>query len=68
LAAYVPWLAHGRLQGLPRQQQIFVTEALRNETLGFEWIADGLWSVFFGDVLLGRFDEENSQFLAGMSR
>jgi transposase InsO family protein len=50
------------------RQQIFVTEALRNETLGFEWIADGLWSVFFGEVLLGRFDEENSQFLAGMSR
>lgn len=50
------------------RKQIFVTEALRNETLGLEWIADGLWSVFFGDVLLGRFDEENSQFLAGMSR
>lgn len=47
--------------------QIFVTQALRNETLGFECIADGLWSVFFGDVLLGRFDEENSQFLAGMA-
>jgi len=49
-------------------EQIFVTEALRNETLGFEWIADGLWSVFFGDVLLGRFDEQNYEFLAGMSR
>lgn len=47
--------------------QIFVTQALRNETLGFECIADGLWSVFFGDVLLGRFHEENSQFLAGMA-
>jgi transposase InsO family protein len=50
------------------RQQIFVTEALRNETLGFEWVADRLWSVFFGDILLGRFDEENSQFLAGMGR
>ncbi len=50
------------------RQQIFVTEALRNETLGFEWVADRLWSVFFGDVVLGRFDEENSQFLAGMDR
>jgi putative transposase len=48
--------------------QIFVTEALRNETLGLEPVAEGLWSVFFGDVLLGRFDEENSQFLAGMGR
>lgn len=50
------------------RQQIFITEALRNETLGFEWVADRLWSVFFGDILLGRFDEENSQFLAGMGR
>jgi transposase InsO family protein len=48
------------------REQIFVTEALRNETLGFEWVADGVWSVFFGEVLLGRFDEENSKFLAGM--
>jgi putative transposase len=30
------------------RQQIIVTQALHNEVLGFEWVADQLWSVFFG--------------------
>jgi len=51
-----------------KQRQIFVTEALRNETLGFEHIAHGLWSVFFGDVLLGRFSEVDYRFVPGMGR
>jgi hypothetical protein len=51
-----------------KQHQIFVTEALRHETLGFEPIADGLWSVFFGDVLLGRFSEPDHRFTAGSGR
>jgi transposase InsO family protein len=51
-----------------KQHQIFVTEALRHETLGFEPIADGLWSVFFGDVLLGRFSEQDNRFTAGSGR
>jgi transposase InsO family protein len=51
-----------------RQRQIFVTEALRNETLGFEPVADGLWSVFFGAVMLGRFSEQDYRFTPGMGR
>lgn len=51
-----------------KQRQIFLTEALHNETLGFECIADGLWSVFFGDVLLGRFSELDYRFTPGMGR
>lgn len=51
-----------------KQRQIFITEALRNETLGFEHIAEGLWSVSFGDVLLGRFSEEDYRFTAGSGR
>jgi hypothetical protein len=51
-----------------KQHQIFVTEALRNETLGFEPVADGLWSVFFGDVLLGRFSQQDNRFTAGSGR
>lgn len=49
-----------------KQRQIFVTEALRHETLGLEHIADDLWSVFFGDVLLGRFNEADHLFTPGM--
>jgi putative transposase len=51
-----------------KQRQIFVTEALHNETVGFESIADRLWSVFFGDVMLGRFSELDYQFTPGMGR
>lgn len=49
-----------------KQRQIFITEALRHETLGLEHIADDLWSVFFGDVLLGRFNEADHLFTPGM--
>jgi hypothetical protein len=51
-----------------KQRQIFMTCALRNATLGFEHIADGLWSVFFADVLLGRFSESDCRFTAGSGR
>lgn len=51
-----------------KQRQIFITEALHNETVGFDPIADGLWSVFFGDVMLGRFSELDFQFTPGMGR
>lgn len=40
-----------------KQRQVFLTEALRGETLGFEHVADGVWSIFFGTVMLGRFNE-----------
>lgn len=51
-----------------RNHQIFLTEALHNETLGFECIADGLWSVFFGEIMLGRFSEHDYRFTPGMGR
>jgi transposase InsO family protein len=51
-----------------KQHQIFLTEALRHETVGFEHVAPGLWSVFFGEVMLGRFSELDYRFVAGMGR
>ena len=51
-----------------KQRQIFLTEALRNETLGFEHVAPGLWSVFFGEIMLGRFSETDYRFTPGMGR
>jgi transposase InsO family protein len=49
-----------------RQKQIFITEALAGESVGLEAVADGLWSVFFGKILLGRFGEADYRFIAGM--
>jgi transposase InsO family protein len=51
-----------------KQRHIFLTQALRGETIGLEHIAPGLWSVFFGDVLLGRFSEADYRVLPGMGR
>jgi transposase InsO family protein len=38
-------------------QRLFVTEVLIGERVGLEETADGVWSVYFGPLLLGRFDE-----------
>lgn len=51
-----------------RQKQIFLTEALRHEVIGLEPVADGLWSVFFGEVLLGRFHESDYRVVPGLGR
>ena len=48
-----------------KHKRIFISTALGNQTVGFEHIADGLWSVFFGDVLLGRLLEAESRIIVG---
>lgn len=37
--------------------RFFVSEVLNGQTVGLEEIDDGLWSLYFGPVLLGRYDE-----------
>ena len=34
-----------------------VSQVLAEEYVGIEEVDDGLWSVYFGPLLLGRFDE-----------
>lgn len=51
-------------QGRP----IFTSTSLKHETLGLEHIADGLWSVFFADVLLGRLGDNDTRIMAGSGR
>jgi putative transposase len=41
---------------------IFVTTVLSTELLGLEPVDDGLWSVYFGPVLLGRISEHDYKF------
>jgi transposase InsO family protein len=36
-----------------------VSHVLAEEYVGLEEVADGIWSVYFGPVLLGRFDERD---------
>jgi len=41
---------------------IFVSKTLVGETVGLEEIDDGIWSLFYGPVLLARFDEREMRF------
>jgi hypothetical protein len=38
---------------------LFLSESLRGEQVGLEEFDDGLWSIHFYEVLLGRFDERD---------
>lgn len=44
-----------RWQGKP----LFLSEVLGGERVGLEEIDDGIWSLYFGNHLLGRFDESD---------
>ena len=38
---------------------MFIGTALAGKALGLEEVEDGIWSVYFHHVLLGRFDERD---------
>jgi len=38
---------------------LFVAHALTHHPVGLEEIDTGIWSIYFGTVLLGRFDERD---------
>ena len=43
-------------------RQRFLSQALSDERIGVEEVADGVWSVLFYETELGRFDERDYQF------
>jgi transposase InsO family protein len=51
-----------------KTKRIFVSTALAREPLGFEHVADDLWSVFFGITLLGRVKESEARLVLGAGR
>jgi hypothetical protein len=56
-----------------RNRPLFLSEALAGEPVAFEAVDDGIWTVFFASVALGRFDERHGRihpiasFTAGRS-
>jgi putative transposase len=40
-----------------KRKLLFIAHALAHHPIGFEEVADGVWSIYFGTVLLGRLDE-----------
>ncbi len=45
-----------------KNSRLFLSHTLRHETVGFEEIDDGIWSLYYGRVLLARFDERERKF------
>ena len=47
-----------------KNKQLFLSQALQSENVGFEETDDGIWSVFFYNTLLGKLDESDWRFHA----
>jgi putative transposase len=43
------------------RQPVFLTETLAGQLVGFEEVDDGLWTLYFGDIPLARFDERRRE-------
>jgi putative transposase len=46
------------------KRDVFVSEVLSDERIGFEAVDDGVWSIYLGSYLLGRFDEARGKVYA----
>lgn len=45
-----------------KDERIFVSKTLAGEVIALEEVDDGIWSVYYGEVLLARFDERENVF------
>ena len=45
-----------------KDRRIFTGKTLIGEWVGLEEIDDGIWSLYYGPVLLARFDEREMRF------
>ncbi|PYQ29658.1 MAG: hypothetical protein DMF56_11905 [Acidobacteria bacterium] len=45
-----------------KRERIFTSKTLTGEWVGLEEIDDGIWSLYYGPVLLARFDEREMRF------
>jgi len=51
---------HGMMRW--KDERIFTSKTLTGEWVGLEEIDDGIWSLYYGPVLLARFDEREMRF------
>ncbi|MEO7964099.1 MAG: hypothetical protein ABIT38_09355 [Gemmatimonadaceae bacterium] len=49
-------------------RRVNVSHVLAEEYVGLEEVDDGIWSVYFGPVLLGRFDERDFRIRGAHNR
>jgi putative transposase len=45
-----------------KNEKLFLSHTLDDETVGLKEIDDGTWSLFYGPTLLARFDERERKF------
>jgi hypothetical protein len=43
---------------------LWLSATLKNQLVGLEEVDDGIWSIYFYDVLLGRFDEKDYEVIS----
>jgi hypothetical protein len=46
-----------------KNRRLFLSETLKSQVVALEEVNDGIWSVYFYDVLLGRLDERNFEVI-----
>ena len=42
-----------------KKKLLFIANSLKQYTIGLEEVDDGIWSIYFCNVLLGRLDERD---------
>jgi hypothetical protein len=45
-----------------KNERIFISRTLEGETIAFEEIDKGIWSVYYSTILLARFDARERKF------
>jgi len=53
---------HSGMVRWKNKERLFLSHTLHGETVGLEEIDDGVWSLYYGPVLLARFDERERRF------
>ena len=50
----------------PNNGWLFITSALNEEYIGLDEVDDGIWAIYFGPLLLGRFDERSMKIYGNL--
>ncbi len=50
----------------PNNGWLFITQALNEDYVGLDVVDDGIWAIYFGPLLLGRFDERTMKIYGNL--
>jgi hypothetical protein len=55
------WVSKAGTFRFHQRRQLFLSAALVHEWVALEEVEDGIWSIWFYDVLMGRLDERRNR-------